>query len=54
MANSGAKIALVTGANKGIGFDIARQLGQAGMFVYLGARDKERGEKAAATLTSEA
>jgi NAD(P)-dependent dehydrogenase (short-subunit alcohol dehydrogenase family) len=53
MADAGVKVALVTGANKGIGFEIARQLGQLGMFVYLGARDKERGEKSAATLTSE-
>ena len=53
MANAETKIALVTGANKGIGFDIARQLGQEGFFVYLGARDKERGEKAAATLSAE-
>jgi NAD(P)-dependent dehydrogenase (short-subunit alcohol dehydrogenase family) len=53
MANAETKIALVTGANKGIGFDIARQLGQAGFVVYLGARDKERGEKAAATLSAE-
>ena len=47
------KSALVTGANKGIGLEIARQLGKAGMFVYLGARNKERGEKAAAALTGE-
>ena len=51
MANVEGKIALVTGANKGIGLDIARQLRDAGMFVYLGARNKERGEKAAAILT---
>jgi 3-oxoacyl-ACP reductase-like protein len=38
------KIALVTGANKGIGFEIARQLGAAGVTVYLGARDPELGE----------
>lgn len=53
MANTDGKIALVTGANKGIGLDIARQLGEAGMFVYLGARSQERGEKAAAALSSE-
>jgi NAD(P)-dependent dehydrogenase (short-subunit alcohol dehydrogenase family) len=47
------KIAVVTGANKGIGFEIARQLGQNGMLVYLGARSKERGEEAAATLSGE-
>lgn len=53
MANADGKFALVTGANKGIGLDIARQLGQEGMFVYLGARNKERGEKAAAALSGE-
>jgi NAD(P)-dependent dehydrogenase (short-subunit alcohol dehydrogenase family) len=40
--------ALVTGANKGIGLEIVKQLIAEGMDVYLGARDVERGEKAAA------
>jgi NAD(P)-dependent dehydrogenase (short-subunit alcohol dehydrogenase family) len=40
--------ALVTGANKGIGFEIVKQLLAKGVDVYLGARDVERGEKAAA------
>ncbi|MET8522107.1 SDR family NAD(P)-dependent oxidoreductase [Nocardioides sp. NPDC004968] len=43
-------VALITGANKGIGFETARQLTDAGDHVYLGARDVERGEKAAAEL----
>ncbi|UII24282.1 SDR family oxidoreductase [Fulvivirga ligni] len=40
------KTALITGANKGIGFETARQLLQQGFFVYLGSRDIERGARA--------
>ncbi|GAA3544668.1 SDR family NAD(P)-dependent oxidoreductase [Kribbella ginsengisoli] len=43
-------VTLITGANKGIGFETARQLLELGHVVYLGARDVERGEQAAATL----
>lgn len=43
-------VTLITGANKGIGFETARQLLELGHTVYIGARDVERGEKAAATL----
>src|SRR3954468_15926473 len=43
-------ITLITGANKGIGFETARQLVELGHVVYLGARDVERAEKAAAEL----
>ena len=36
------RVALVTGGNKGIGLEIARQLAQAGVHVIIGARDDER------------
>ncbi|GAA1591325.1 SDR family oxidoreductase [Kribbella hippodromi] len=47
------KIALVTGANKGIGKEIARQLGAGGFTVLAGARDAERGELAVKELVAE-
>jgi NAD(P)-dependent dehydrogenase (short-subunit alcohol dehydrogenase family) len=43
-------IALVTGANKGIGKEISRQLASKGILVLMGARDRERGEQAVADL----
>ncbi len=43
-------IALVTGANKGIGRETAAQLAALGMTVLLGARDPERGEETASAL----
>jgi NAD(P)-dependent dehydrogenase (short-subunit alcohol dehydrogenase family) len=48
-----ARVALVTGANKGIGFETARQLGRLGITVLLGARDGKRGQRAAETLRVE-
>jgi NAD(P)-dependent dehydrogenase (short-subunit alcohol dehydrogenase family) len=43
----------VTGANRGIGLEVCRQLGQHGYAVVLGSRDRERGEVAAARLRGE-
>lgn len=45
--------ALVTGANKGIGLAIARGLAEAGFFVWIGARDRLRGEQAVGQLRGE-
>ena len=47
------KVALVTGANKGLGLEIARQLAQQGATVVLGARDQEKAKTAAEKLKSE-
>ena len=44
------KIALITGANKGIGYEVARQLGREGITVLIGARNPQLGEAAAAKL----
>jgi NAD(P)-dependent dehydrogenase (short-subunit alcohol dehydrogenase family) len=50
---SAQKVALITGANKGIGFETARQLAQQGVKVLMGARNAARGEEAAAKLKAE-
>ncbi|WP_238845584.1 SDR family NAD(P)-dependent oxidoreductase [Nostoc edaphicum] len=44
------KVALITGANKGIGYEITRQLGSRGATVLVGSRDIGRGEEAANKL----
>jgi NAD(P)-dependent dehydrogenase (short-subunit alcohol dehydrogenase family) len=50
MDNHKGKIALITGANKGIGYEVARQLGAEGVIVLVGARNSDLGESAAARL----
>lgn len=47
------KIALVTGANRGIGFETAKQLGKKGMTVLVGARDINKANEAAQQLSDE-
>ncbi|AYB32075.1 SDR family oxidoreductase [Chryseolinea soli] len=44
------KTALITGANKSIGFEVAKQLAQKEHYVYLGSRDLQKGEEAVAKL----
>lgn len=45
-----SKTALITGANRGLGLEAARQLAQIGFTVIIGARDADKGEAAAAQL----
>ena len=47
------RVAVVTGANKGIGREIARQLAREGITVFIGARDEQRGREAAEKLRAE-
>lgn len=53
MSNTDTRIALITGANKGIGLETARQLGRLGITVLIGARDEARGRAAAEALRAE-
>lgn len=53
MSNNQTKIVLITGANKGIGFETSRAIARAGHTVLMGARDPERGRAAAARLAAD-
>jgi len=44
------KFAFVTGANKGIGYEIVRQIAKKNYYVFLGARNNELGERAVESL----
>ncbi len=47
------KVAFITGANRGLGLETARELGKDGIVVVLGSRDSKKGEAAAAKLRNE-
>ncbi|MFI6922326.1 SDR family NAD(P)-dependent oxidoreductase [Nonomuraea spiralis] len=51
MTNMEPTTALITGANKGLGLEAARRLGELGWTILLGSRDEARGRAAAAELT---
>ncbi|WP_428304401.1 SDR family NAD(P)-dependent oxidoreductase [Lacipirellula sp.] len=54
MTSKAAKrVALITGANRGTGFETAKQLGRRGFHVILAARDNASGRKAAEAVTAE-
>lgn len=53
MLDENSKIALVTGANRGLGLEVCRQLAQQGVSVMLTARDRQKGEQAAQQLQQE-
>lgn len=53
MTNDDSPIALITGANAGIGLHMARQLARAGVHVLLGSRDQARGSAALAELAGD-
>jgi NAD(P)-dependent dehydrogenase (short-subunit alcohol dehydrogenase family) len=51
--NHKGKIALITGANKGIGYELARQVGKEGVTVLIAARNAELGDAAAGKLKAD-
>jgi NAD(P)-dependent dehydrogenase (short-subunit alcohol dehydrogenase family) len=53
MATMDKRLAVVTGANKGIGFEVGRQLARKGLRVVLTSRDEAKGREALAALQKE-
>lgn len=53
MSEQNKKVAVITGANRGIGLETARQLGQLGISVLIGARTEEKGKEAESKLKDE-
>lgn len=53
MASAADKVAVVTGANRGIGLEVARELARGGFKVVLACRDEGKGKEAQAQLASE-
>ncbi|HEV8429916.1 MAG TPA: SDR family oxidoreductase [Pyrinomonadaceae bacterium] len=53
MAEHSGKVALVTGANRGIGLEVVHQLAHLGFTVLLGSRDRAKGEEAAKRFIDE-
>jgi NAD(P)-dependent dehydrogenase (short-subunit alcohol dehydrogenase family) len=53
MTMTSKRIALVTGANKGLGFETSRQLAQQGVLVLMGCRSAARGRAAERKLQKE-
>jgi NAD(P)-dependent dehydrogenase (short-subunit alcohol dehydrogenase family) len=52
MTNTEKTSVLITGGNKGLGFEAARRLGDRGWTIFLGSRDRERGRAAADKLAA--
>ncbi|WP_433758453.1 SDR family NAD(P)-dependent oxidoreductase [Nocardia sp. CA-135398] len=53
MTNTEQTTVLITGANKGLGLEAARRLGEQGWMVFLGSRDEARGQAAADKLAAD-
>jgi len=53
VTGSGPRIALITGANKGLGAETARRLGKLGFTVIVGTRDPQRGQASAGELRAD-